>query len=288
TFRRIKVHLYQGHAALAAYAKGALDLVSGAPAGQDVFGSAVGLRRVAALSLDYLAFNTTRLPFLRLNARRAFAAASQSTVVNRNLGDTAFAAGGYLPSTFGIRIPSWRAIRSPASYLARARYPHGRGLSSIVLVAPADPRIAPLVEGIARRWRAVLNTQVVVRQLDPSIYDRVLSAHAFDVALVRWGADYADPQDFLGTQLGTSGGNVTGWQARIFNRDVKLADSYNPADPRRVALFKQAARIAVAKVPLLPLDEPTVTALIRPGLVGISLTPLGTISGRWAQAHFTS
>ncbi|MGH2443967.1 MAG: ABC transporter substrate-binding protein, partial [Chloroflexota bacterium] len=213
TFRRIKVHLYQGHAALAAYAKGTLDLVSGAPAGQDVFGSAVGLRRVAALSLDYLAFNTTRLPFLRLNARRAFAAASQSTVVNRNLRDTAVAVNGYLPSTFGIRTPSWQATHSPSTYLARARYPHGRGLTSIVLVAPADPRIAPLIEGIARRWRAVLNTQVVVRQLDPSIYDRVLSAHAFDVALVRWGADYADPQDFLGTQLGTSGGNVTGWQA---------------------------------------------------------------------------
>jgi hypothetical protein len=68
--------------------------------------------------------------------------------------------------------------------------------------------------------------------------------------------------------------------------DIEIADSYHPADGRRTALFRDAALTAERKLPLLPLDEPAVTAVIRPGLRGVSVTPLGTITGDWARAGF--
>jgi hypothetical protein len=80
---------------------------------------------------------------------------------------------------------------------------------------------------------------------------------------------------------------VTGWSGRRFRADVALADSYSPDDPRRATLFRAASRYAKGHMPLLPLDEPAVTALIRGTLRGIYLTPLGTISGQWNRARYT-
>ncbi len=119
---------------------------------------------------------------------------------------------------------------------------------------------------------------MTVRALDLSSYNKVLNTHAFNVALVRWGADYADPQDFLGTQLGSSPTNITGWSTPAYNRDVEIADSYAMTDSRRTVLFRQAAGLAARKLPIVPLDEPAVSALIRPALTGISISPLGTIT----------
>jgi oligopeptide transport system substrate-binding protein len=128
----------------------------------------------------------------------------------------------------------------------------------------------------------------VPRQLNLSTYTSLLNAHNFDLAIIRWGADYSDPQDFLGTQLGSSSDNVTGWSRRSFGYDVFLADSYSPLDPRRATLYREAAGIAALNMAILPLDEPAVTAIISPRLAGVDLTSLGTISGNWPAAHFTS
>ncbi len=98
------------------------------------------------------------------------------------------------------------------------------------------------------------------------------------MAIVRWGADYPDPQDFLGTQLGSSTDNVTGWHTSRFDRIVALADGYNPADPRRTKLLVKAANLAGRKIPIFPLDVPAQTAFLRPDLSGLRLTGLGTLN----------
>jgi ABC-type oligopeptide transport system substrate-binding subunit len=116
----------------------------------------------------------------------------------------------------------------------------------------------------------------------------VLNARAFDLAIVRWGADYPDPQNFLATQLGSSTDNITGWVRTKYDKVVTLADSYRPTDPRRIALFRQAADLAALKLAILPLDEPAQSALISPDLANVELTPLGTITGVWTRAVFAS
>lgn len=285
TFKRITVHFYAQNAALAAYRGGSLDVVSGLPAAQMPAGILSGERHVPALALDYLAFNTRRLPFFRLNARRAFAAVWLPRFVRQALQASAFSSTSFLPSAFGISVPRWTPDKPPATYLARARYPHARNFPTLVLAAPPDPAVGKLARELAAAWHARLGVQITVRQLDPSIYDGVLASHSFDLALVRWGAEYADPQDFLGTQLGSSRDNLTGWTARQYDADIALADSYSPTDPRRLVLFRRAASLAARKLPLLPLDEPAQTALIRSELFGVSITPLGTIAGDWAHLN---
>lgn len=277
TPRSISLRFYAQASAMAAYQRGVLDVVSGLPAGETLASSPSGAQRLPALALDYLAFNTARLPFKRLNARRAFASAIRPGLASSAMGGSAFSTTGLVPSVLAIPLASWSASSSADTYLARARYPHGRGFPQLVLVTPQDPHLLALARALKLAWFHTLHLDVRVQQLNATNYTQILNAHAFDIALVRWGGDYPDPQDFLGTQLGASPYNVTGWSKASYNGAVQLADSYSPLDPRRLQLLRRAAFIATRSLPVFPLDQPAVTAVIRPNLWGFALTSLGTI-----------
>jgi oligopeptide transport system substrate-binding protein len=277
TPRRISLRFYTEADAVAAYKRGALDVVSGLPAGETLSSSPPGTQRSPALALDYIAFNTARPPFKRLNARRAFAAAIRPGAARFSMGASAFPSTGLVPSALDMRLPLWRPKVSTSTYLARAGYPHGHKFPPLVLVTPQDPHLHALALALKLSWFRTLHLDVRVQRLNATNYTQILNTHAFDVALVRWGGDYPDPQDFLGTQLGSSPYNVTGWSKPSYNADVQLADSYSPLDPRRVQLLRRAASIATRSLAIIPLDEPAVTAIIRPDLSGFALTPLGTI-----------
>lgn len=285
-FRRILITFAGESQAIAAYRRGDVDIVSGLPAGESFPTGAGGVVRVPGLALDYLAFNTNRLPFSRLNARRAFAAAWKPSFVHQALGAAGFPAHAILPPGFGLSSPVWTPKFSPAAYLRRAHYSSGNDFPPIVLVVPRDPGINAMAQALAAAWQTRLNVNVQVRQLDPSIFDSTLASHRYDIAIVRWGADYADAQDFLGTQLGSSADNITGWTTRAYDGYLFLANSYQPQDSRRAALLARAAGLAAQKSPLVPLDEPAQTAIIRPSLRHVMLTALGTISGDWPAASF--
>lgn len=288
--KTIAIRFYDDQAqAIGAYRRGVLDLVSGLPPGATVPAGLPGAHRVPGLALDYLAFNTTRLPFRRAYARRAFAAIWSSRVAERVSGRAAFASRGLVPSAFGLPPASTPHVGSAAAYLARARYPRGRGFPPITLVLPRDPHVYAVARALQAGWTQVLGVVVNLRELNPSTYTQVLNDRAFDLALVRWGADYPDPQDFLGTQLGPTPDNVTGWSGRGYDRAVALADSYAPSDPRRISLFYTAAQMAAQHVPIVPLDEPALVALMSPSLRGVQLSPfLGTITGQWTSAGFAA
>jgi ABC-type oligopeptide transport system substrate-binding subunit len=199
------------------------------------------------------------------------------------MGTAAFPSSQFLPPALGIGVPLWKPAKSARAYLARAHYDRKHPFPRITLAVLRDPQLAVLAKKLQAAWHSALGLTIGVRQLNPSTYAAVLSNHAFDLAIVRWGADYPDPEDFLGTQLGKSPDNVTGWAGPKYVADVRLADSYDSRDPRRIALFARAATIAARKVPVLPLDEPAMTALVRPGLSAIRITPLGTVDGDWTQ-----
>ncbi len=276
--KRITIHFYGTASAVVAYRRGALEVVSGFQPGETFLGKSTGMRRVAGLALDYLAFNTNRTPFRRINARRAFAAAWTPHLAAAVIGRAGFSADGLLPAGFGLSGLGWRPDISAGRYLAAAHYPHGNGFPALSLITPQTPYLIALAHDLARTWALTLQVDVLVRPLNSLNYSRVLNAHAFDLALVQWGADYPDAQDFLGTQLGSSPDNLTGWSKASYVHAVALADSYNPADPRRRQLEQQAATIATRAVAIVPLDEPALAALTRPGLAGIALTGLGTVA----------
>jgi oligopeptide transport system substrate-binding protein len=287
TLSKITFRFYQDpRTALALYQGGKLDLVSGWPAGNAIPGHLSGLRRVPALAQDYLAFNTTGLPFHRINARRALASAWTNPAAGGAIQATTFPALNWLPSAFGILLPTHPFKRTGATFMSRAGYPAGKRFPRVTLVLPRNPEVFALASAMSRRWRDSLGIDVALRQLNLSDYQQILQKRAFDLAIVRWGADYPDPQDYLGTQLGPSSENITGWSSHAYADAILLADSYDPTDSRRQELYQEAGRLAARKLPLLPLDEPAQTALIAPGVRAVTLTALGTVVGDWRRVHF--
>jgi len=287
-FRRIQVYFYQQPGdAVVAYTHHVLNLVSGLAPGILAPSGVQPVTRSPALAMDYLAFNTTRPPFRRLYARRAFAAVWSAGLAHRVANAGSFPALSFLPSALGVPVGLTHARGSALAYLARARYTPDR-FPALALVVPRDPQVLLIAKQLQRAWNDVLHIPVTLRQLNSSTYTQVLNARDYDLAIVRWGGDYPDPQQFLTTQLGPSPDNVTGWTGKEYAHTVQLADTYDPRDPRRGRLFARAARMAAIKVPLLPLDEPAVTALIFPSLTGLHLTPLNTIVANWKHAGYTS
>lgn len=284
--RRITIRFADERSALADYRRGTADLVSGLGPGEPSPGRMKGLRRVRLLAQDYLAFNTARKPFRRNAVRHAFAAIWSPAFVTRTMGAAAYPSRGLLPQAFGLPVPPWKPAMSPARYLAAGGYPSGKRFPAVTLILPRDPALREMGLALRRSWQRFLGVDVAVRELNLSNYVRVLDARAFDLAIVRWGADYPDPQDFLGTQLGRSSNNVTGWSSKQYDSLVPLADSYNPRDARRAALFREAAAVATDKTPILPLDEPAQVVLVHPGLRGVALTSLGTVAVDPAALRF--
>jgi ABC-type transport system substrate-binding protein len=272
---------------IAAYRQQKVDVLSGLQPGQAISDPPEGTRRVPALAMDYLAFNLTSGPFRKTDVRRAFAAAWKPSLVTGAMGHTAFAAHGFLPAALDLTAPSWKPKTSPAQYLAKGHVSAAK-FPRVVLILPNDPYLHALGEALITRWRRDLGVTVTARRLNAKDYGAVLDTRAYGIALVRWGGDYPDTSDFLGTQLGSTSANVTGWSGKRFRAAVALADSYSPDDPRRATLFRAATRYARGHLPILPLDEPAVTALIRGSLHGVDLTPLGTITGEWSRARFAS
>lgn len=286
--RSIVLRFYDGTAsATAAYAHGQLDMVSGFQPGEAVSATVPGVHRVPALALDYLAFNTRRFPFHHLNARRAFVAAWSRAAGQPSVGQGAFQSRTFLPSAFGLQTPTWRPTAKPPAFLKAAHYGAKHPFPPVDLVMLRDPHVYALAQNLVKQWHDSLGVDVTVRQFNLSDYLVLLNRRLFDMALVRWGGDYPDPQDFLGTQLGASPDNVTGWVGRSYDKTVGQADSYAPTDPRRAELFQRASHIAAVKVPVLPLDEPAQTALLVSGLSGVQLTSLGTMTADWSQATLT-
>ena len=75
----------------------------------------------------------------------------------------------------------------------------------------------------------------------------------FDLAVAGWGADYRDPETFLGIARKTSGNNLGRYDNPQFDRLLDSA-AVAAADPtRRMQLLAQAEKVLVDDVGLLPL-----------------------------------
>jgi len=81
---------------------------------------------------------------------------------------------------------------------------------------------------------------------------------------IRWAADYLDPQDYYSILLRT--GSIedhTGYSNPRYDALCDAAD-VEQNQTKRLALYRQAAQIAAAEVPLIPLYYSKEPELIRP------------------------
>ncbi|MEV0663891.1 ABC transporter substrate-binding protein [Actinomadura luteofluorescens] len=137
--------------------------------------------------------------------------------------------------------------------------------------SPVDQRLAAVV---GSQLRSVLGLQVEMKSYPVSEFtkyrDDIMSKDASGLAFLPYGPDYPGAYTMLWPLLGGGEANATGfynlgkWRNDTFDGTISRAlRTATPAD--RTGLFRQAEKVALDDMALIPLLNDTRVAMVRPG-----------------------
>jgi len=275
-----------GGSSMTMYEQGKLDVVAvGVSNVERVLDPASPLNRelvvIPALDVWYVGFDTQQKPFDDVKVRQAFALATN----RRGIVDVMFKkmrreAKGILPPGMpgynekleGLPFDPDQARAT----LAESSYGGPDDLPPIVFTISGSGGTNPLAEALAEMYKEYLGVEVQLQQVESGFFDG-LHEHKYQMFMLGWIADYADPQNFLDILFhsGTEGNN-----SRYTNPSVDdlLEKARVEPDPtRRMTLYQQAEELIVRDAPWVPLFHGIDYLLVKPYVQGLQPT---------AQGHF--
>ncbi len=232
------------------------------------------------LSFSYIGFNVHEKPFDDPKVRLAFAyATNKKALVDGIFRGTRLAANGILPPGLPGYDPSFAGIpfdpQKAKEMLAESSYQSADRVPDIVFSVPGGS--GQFAEALATMYHDNLGVNIEVVQLENTFYDD-LQSHKLQMFYLGWAADYPDPQDFLDILFnGTSQSNDTGYDKPAVDDLLSRAASEASTD-QRIALYRQAQQQIVDDAPIVPLYFDTDYELVRPGVSGLKITPMGIVS----------
>ncbi|MGD8376777.1 MAG: ABC transporter substrate-binding protein, partial [Acidobacteriota bacterium] len=161
--------------------------------------------------------------------------------------------------------------------LAEAGYPGGEGLPELTLLYNTNPGHRRILERIVADL-AEIGVRVRPRDLEMAAYLEAIADLQDDLLYFAWVADFPDAYTFLHTNLHSAAAGKGGNYSRYANPafDEVMDRAVREPDPgRRVALYREAERIAVEDAALLFFYAFQDEALVRPEVQGLELSPLG-------------
>lgn len=232
------------------------------------------------LALWFIGFNVRRKPFDDPKVRLAFASATdRRLLINGVFRGSVTAAtqilppgmAGYDPTLAATPLDPDRARR----LLSESTYGSAAGLPKIEFAV--DRGQSTFALGLAQMYRANLGVDISVVVYENSYYDE-LRQHTPQLFTMGWIADYPDPQDFLDILFGkSSDSNYTDYDNPAVETLLRQA-SLETETQRRIDLYRQAQRLILQDAPIIPLYNSTDYLLVREGVEGLTLTPLGILS----------
>ena len=260
---RVEIVNMSAEDAAEAYARDDIDVVLWSSG--DSFPEADRVRGAAA-GTQYLLFDHAGSPLADVELRRALAAALDRTELAQvMLPNTTVAAGGLVPPALQGHTPEIAPRYEPE----RAREHLRRsGFQGELALATPLPRMIGVLEAVAASWRRALELPVEVRLCRPE----ELEADRFCAAPIvfdGWFPGYPDPEYFLRLLLHSEAADNRGrWSHPPFDDLIEQARR-EPDGRRRLELFHQADRLAVAdQVALIPLFYLSSSFHVKPWVHG--------------------
>jgi len=293
---RIEVRTYeQPNTALLAYETGAVDMTLTVPSLAILpllEAARAGRRRDVVygpgLATYFYRFNCTIEPLKDPRVRRALVLA----IDRREIIDRA-ARGGQQPA-FAFVPPGMKGYEpveglpedaeTARRLLAEAGYPGGRGLGELCILVNKGADHVPLAEVIQEQWRKNLGLRVRIEKVEWKVFLDMVHNLDYQIARGGWFGDYVDPNTFLDMFVTGGGNNETGWSNAQY--DDLIARAAREVDRRRrMSLLREAERLLLREVPIMPIYYYTSTFLVRPGLEGVTPNLLNRVDFRvlrWA------
>jgi ABC-type transport system substrate-binding protein len=209
-------------------------------------------------------------PFKDVRVRQAFAyATDKQKIVQLVFDGHRDVAGDILPEGIIGHDPRFTGIPyDPAkakALLAEAGYPGGKGLPALPLFyRESYPDLEKTVDTLRQMYLDNLGVTVQPRRTEWATLLQMEDNNTLPAYHIRWAADYLDPQDYYSILLRT--GSIedhTGYSNPRYDALCDAAD-VEQNQTKRLALYRQAAQIAAAEVPLIPLYYSKEPELIRP------------------------
>jgi ABC-type transport system substrate-binding protein len=228
----------------------------------------------------YVGFDTRR-PFLKDRAhRRALAG-----LIDRALAVKVLVPGrgrlaqGLLPPVFDVEAPpesAWALSRATAERIA-ARNFAGRAPALTFWVPEGSEVGMRIAEFVTSAWRRAGLAVTLVERPWPAFQKGIAEGKA-DAFYWSWFADGPDPVAFVASMVESSrrgeGGNRTHYTSAAVDRALAEARAARTATAATAAL-RRAERLALADAPLVPIFHGVNVTLVRPGVEGLALDPLG-------------
>ena len=224
----------------------------------------------------YLALNgTVYAPFKDVRVRQALAYATDKERLAKLATAGLYApAQDILPPGMPGSDPNFRGLPyDPAkakALLAAAGYPGGKGLPPLDLYANSNIQWSVKTVDLLREMYQSIGVPARVKVME---FGAMVAASNKKTVLptffIAWYADYLDPQNYYSLLLRTgSAENRTNYSNPQFDKLCDAADIEQ--DPRkRMALYRQAARIAADEVPRIPIFFANDPELVNPSIQGM-------------------
>ena len=151
--------------------------------------------------------------------------------------------------------------------LREAGYGPGNPLPQITLKYNTSEGHKQLAESIQAMWKENLGIDVVLENMEWSVFLGAMKSGAFQVGRMGWIGDYPDPNTFLDIFLSSNPGNVTGFANPDY--DALLAEANQTLDAGvRMKKLRKAESMLMNASPILPIYFYSTTKLVKPYVRG--------------------
>jgi oligopeptide transport system substrate-binding protein len=132
-----------------------------------------------------------------------------------------------------------------------------------------------VAENLQAQWKRNLGVEVTLQNMEWKVYLKTLQAKAPGVFRMGWGADYPDPDTFLGLFTCKSGNNNTGFCNKEYDDLINAAKSATSAALRGEQYAKAEKILLEKEVAIIPLFSQTNMHLVSPKVLGFRVNPMG-------------
>ncbi len=248
------------------------------------------------LNIGYLAFNTKKAPFDKMEVRKALSMAidRKRIIEEIYLGFGTVANNPIPPFVLGynphVEYPSYNPEMAKALLTQAGIKGLQLELWAMPVARPYNPNARKMAEFMQADFRRV-GVEAKIVSYDWGTYLDKIGNGEHELLLIGWTGDNGDPDNFLYTlwskdsALAKPTQNYSFYRSDIATSKMKLAQT-TAAPQRRAKIYREVLDQMAKDIPVLPIAHSVVVVPIRKEVEGYVINPTGT---RWfASVSFKS
>jgi ABC-type oligopeptide transport system substrate-binding subunit len=231
------------------------------------------------MSVTYLGFNLRQKPFDDPKIREALSLVVDRQKIARVMFQSRVrqATGMVPPDLPGYESPDLGEtynVSRARSLIAESTYKEVKNLPKMRLFTSGDA-LGPMLRDV---FSQTLGIEMEVHEVEWTDFLTGLDRHEYQMFTLVWGADYPDPETFLGTLFKSdSPENHTGYRNTGVDEALNAAATESNAQ-KRMATYAQVEERVLSDHPVVPLYHSVRYVLVKPHVRDLRVTPMGILN----------